>query len=108
MMLQDNPGIVSWVIEYQTRDRVFTQVHDRTGPPWFYVGWLPLAIFPWFFLIPAILRAPLAELRRDELWRDHPMPGYPDRITTGFDLGGALLWGLTGRMTRELLSRLGG
>lgn len=58
--------------------------------------------------VAAILRAPLAELRRDELWRDHPMPGYPDRITTGFDLGGALLWGLTGRMTRELLSRLGG
>jgi 4-amino-4-deoxy-L-arabinose transferase-like glycosyltransferase len=51
-MLDRYPGLVEWVLTYQTRDRVLTEVHDRTGPPWFYLLLLLPGLLPWTLVLP--------------------------------------------------------
>jgi 4-amino-4-deoxy-L-arabinose transferase-like glycosyltransferase len=60
-ILREHPGILEWVLTYQTRDRLLTEVHDRTGPPWFYLVLLLPGLLPWTIpLLVAIRRTPPA------------------------------------------------
>lgn len=45
-----HPGLLTYFIEYQTLQRLTTEVHHRTAPFWFF-GWVvPLGFAPWIVL----------------------------------------------------------
>jgi 8-oxo-dGTP pyrophosphatase MutT (NUDIX family) len=60
--------------------------------------------------VARVLHVPLAELRREELWRDRPPPpgasGRKPRTSPHFCAGDDLLWGLTARFVRDLIPLL--
>lgn len=50
------PGLLNYWLVYHTAERVFTDVHKRPGPPWFYLKPLLLGFLPWTVWIPGALR----------------------------------------------------
>lgn len=50
-----NPGLLEYFLRFQTVDRVLTTVHDRTGPPWFYLPIVLGGLLPWSLWLPQVL-----------------------------------------------------
>lgn len=65
----------------------FTQVlYDHPGPPWFYLPWLVILLFPWSLFLPGAM-ARLRFWRLDQ-WRSQPKVPSPARTAGLF----CLLW----------------
>ena len=47
------PGLLSYFLGFQTVDRIFTTVHHRTGPLWFYIPVIVAGFLPWSLLLLA-------------------------------------------------------
>ncbi len=45
-----NPGLLKYFVEYQTLQRVATEVHGRGAPFLFFFLWVPLGFLPWVAL----------------------------------------------------------
>jgi 4-amino-4-deoxy-L-arabinose transferase-like glycosyltransferase len=52
----ENPGLLAYFLKFQTTDRVFTTVHRRDGPIWFYLPVLLGGFLPWTMWLPAALK----------------------------------------------------
>lgn len=72
----------------------------------------PVPLVPDAREVLRILWVPLAELRDEARWSELPAPaggtGFQPRTSPHFQAGSDLIWGLTGRFVRELISRLRG
>ena len=62
----ENPGLLGYFLKFQTVDRVFSTVHERTGPPWFYLPVLLGGFLPWTCWLPGCLRQALRQARDTE------------------------------------------
>lgn len=51
-----NPGLVAYLLKFQTADRIFTTVHKRSGPIWFYLPVLLGGFLPWTVWLAGALR----------------------------------------------------
>lgn len=47
LVIHENAGLLGYFLKFQTVDRVFTTVHQRAGPPWFYGPVLLGGFLPW-------------------------------------------------------------
>lgn len=45
-----NPGLLRYLVEYQTFHRITTDIHQRTEPFWFFFWFVPLGFLPWAVL----------------------------------------------------------
>ncbi len=54
-----NPVLLGYFVEYQTVQRMTTEIHKRTAPFWFFFWLVPLGFLPWIFLVPSEIRASL-------------------------------------------------
>lgn len=50
--VQANPGLLDYFLKFQTVDRVFSTVHQRPGPFWFYLPVLLGGFLPWSCWLP--------------------------------------------------------
>lgn len=50
------PPLLDYFLGYELRDRLLTNVHDRSKPFWFYSAILVAGFMPWTFFIPGIVR----------------------------------------------------
>ncbi len=62
-ILRDNPGLLSYLFKFQTVDRVFTTVHHRGGPVWFYLPILFGGFLPWSLWLLGPLRSSFSKVR---------------------------------------------
>lgn len=63
-ILNDNPGLLAYLFKFQTVDRVFTTVHHRGGPVWFYLPILLGGFLPWSLWLFGPLCSSLQNCRR--------------------------------------------
>jgi 4-amino-4-deoxy-L-arabinose transferase-like glycosyltransferase len=45
-----NPGLLGYFVEYQTVERITTNIHERAQPFWFFFFFVPLSFLPWTVL----------------------------------------------------------
>lgn len=79
-----NPGLLDYFLRYQTLDRLVTTVHQRPGPPWFYLPVLLAGFLPWSpWLLLALARAARAAKAARTTNATHPAQAPPE---PSFDL----------------------
>jgi 4-amino-4-deoxy-L-arabinose transferase-like glycosyltransferase len=70
---------------FSNLQRFTSVIYDHPGPPWFYVPWLLLLVFPWSLFLPAAV-LPLRFWRRDR-WRCAAGEGAAAEPVRGDQLG---------------------
>jgi 4-amino-4-deoxy-L-arabinose transferase-like glycosyltransferase len=63
-VVDHNPGLLGYFLKFQTVDRVFTEVHHRGGPLWFYLPVLIGGFLPWTCWLPEAAAKGWARLRQ--------------------------------------------
>ena len=71
---------------FSNLQRFTTVIYDHPGPPWFYLPWLVILLFPWSLFLPVAFAALC--FWRLERWRSPTLPPLPGE-TVGLFL---LLW----------------
>lgn len=75
LVAAENPGLIAYFLKFQTSDRVFTTVHQRGGPFWFYLPVLLGGFLPWTAWLVGAFRT---------AWRNARLPvasgSNPDRF----------------------------
>ncbi len=87
-IVSQNPGLLSYLLKFQTADRVFTTVHERTGPPWFYLPVLLGGFLPWSVWLPGSIRRAVGLIRKGEL--------SPDALLLAWIVGPTLFFSMMG------------
>jgi len=54
-----NPGLLQYFVEYQTVQRLTTDVHERAEPVYFFFWLVPAGFLPWTVVVPFGIRAGL-------------------------------------------------
>lgn len=62
------PNLFYYLFEFQTVERVATEVHGRAGPPWFYVPVILGGFFPWSFSLWASAKKAYQERSQYQLY----------------------------------------
>lgn len=65
-IISANPGLLDYFLKFQTIDRIFTTVHHRTGPVWFYLPVLLGGFLPWSCWLPHCLRQAYRQAKKNE------------------------------------------
>ncbi len=58
-----NPGLFDYFLRFQTVDRVLTTVHQRVGPPWYYLPIILGGFLPWSLWLPQALMSAKRRIR---------------------------------------------
>lgn len=87
-IVSQNPGLLSYLLKFQTADRMFTTVHERTGPPWFYLPVILGGFLPWSVWLPGSLRRAAGFIRKGEL--------SPDMLLLAWIAGPTLFFSMIG------------
>lgn len=56
LMILQQPGRLDYFLRYELFDRVFTNVHKRSEPFWFFFAVLPVAFLPWLPILASIVK----------------------------------------------------
>lgn len=67
-----NPGLLGYFLKFQTVDRVLTTVHERSGPPWFYLPVILGGFLPWTVWLPGTLRDAWRKAREGQRTAPNP------------------------------------